>query len=184
MGRDSPHHVLWTTFFMVTTSCRSLMAHDSERKPFSQHELRDAEGSRGPRWEKGKGVLAALQSSKARVVSAVRQARAGSWSSRRSLFPVLLQLPDMGLPGHRCFTSHDRGGGDFITPAGSSFKRLGSLPFPKALLAECFRLSFPAITLLGICLKGLILKKEKKGSVPSWSRNIYYRKSWCSTGML
>lgn len=117
-------------------------------------------------------------------VSAVRQARAGSWSSRRSLFPVLLQLPDIGLPGHRCFTSHDRGGGDFITPAGSSFKRLGSLPFPKALLAECFRLSFPAITLLGICLKGLILKKEKKGSVPSWSRNIYYRKSWCSTGML
>lgn len=67
MGRDSPHHVLWTTFFMVTTSCRSLTAHDSERKRFSQHELRDAEGSRGPRWEKGKGVLAALQSSKARL---------------------------------------------------------------------------------------------------------------------
>lgn len=170
MGRDSPHYVLWTTFFMVTASCRSLTAHYSERKPFSQHGLRDAEGSRVHGGRRGR--VSPLPCRALRPVSSplcVRRWLVPGVAEEVSLFPALLLLPDMGLLGHRCFTSHDRGGGDFITPAGSSVKRLGSLPFPQALLAECFRLSFPAITLLGICLKGLILKKEKKGSVPSWS---------------
>lgn len=53
------------------------------------------------------------------------------------VFPALLPLPDMGLLGDRHFTSRDRGGGDFITLTGGSLKRLGSLPFPEAVLAAC-----------------------------------------------
>lgn len=53
-----------------------------------------------------------------------------------SVFPALLPLLDMGLLGHRCFISRDRGGGDFITLTRSSLKRLESLPFPEAVLAE------------------------------------------------
>ncbi|KAM5198919.1 lipopolysaccharide-induced tumor necrosis factor-alpha factor isoform 2-T2 [Hipposideros larvatus] len=72
------------------------------------------------------------------------------------------------------FTSRDGGGGDFITLASSFLERLGSLPFPEAVLAERFRdqetlhFSFLTISLLGICLKGLILKeKERKTACPA-----------------
>lgn len=120
-------------------------------------------------------------------------APAGSRNSRGSArFPAWLSLPGGGalgrLLGHRGFRSHDRGGGDFIAPAGSSLKRLGSLPCPSAVLAECLEGPGAGYTFLsnnhtsGNLPKGTNPQKQKreKGSLPSVivGRDIYSRRSW------
>ena len=104
-----------------------------------------------------------------RCCTAVSQALVGARSSKGSLSFLHCScfLTWVWLRGRRRFLSRDRGGGDLIIPAGNSLKRnLGPCPFQKQFWRsfrglERSSLSFPAVTLLGICPKEL--KKEKKG---------------------
>lgn len=123
-----------------------------------------------------------------RVRSAVSPAPAAPWRRRGSLPLACIALASCrGHRGHGCLMAADGGGSDLAVPGGSSLKRPGSQPCRRAAGSdsrgpEWSKLSFAAITLLGICPKDLVLKKGKaKCRVRCQAVTSTTGDHWCNT---